>query len=191
MGDPVTTTMAVGSMGMSVLGGLSAASGARAQGAAASQMGMFQAGVAQMNARIARQNAEYADYQGEKEAAKYGMGAAQRMGEIKAAQGASGLDVNSGSSRDVQTSQSLVTNMDLSQIRENAAKAAYDYRVQATGFDMEALGATMGASNAVSAARTNATTSIISAASSVADKWMQGRQVGLRGGGKNVGVGGY
>jgi hypothetical protein len=181
MADPATIMAGVG-LGTSVLGGLSAASGARAAGSSANQMGMFQAGVAQMNARIARQNAEYADYAGEKEAHSYGMGAAQQMGKIKAGQGASGLDVGSGSAKDVQTSQSIVTSMDLAQIRENAAKAAYAYRTQASGFDMEAVGARVGGQNAMAASRINAQTSIIASASSVADKWLQGRQMGLLGG---------
>jgi hypothetical protein len=181
MADPVTTGMAAVGMGTSIFGAITGAQGARASGAAAQQMGMYQVGVAQMNARIARQNAEYADFQGEKEAHNYGMQAAQRMGHIKAAQGASGLDVNSGSAKDVQDSQSMVTSMDLAQLRQNAAKAAYDYRAQASAFDIEAMGAAMGAQNAVSASRINATTSIISGAASVADRWMQGRQVGLWG----------
>lgn len=186
MAGPATIMAGVG-MGSSILGGIMGAQGARAQGSAASQMSMFQMGVAQMNARIARQNAEYADYQGEVKANKYGMEAAQRMGHIKAAQGASGLDVGSGSAKDVQASQGIVTSMDLNQIRANAAKAAYDYRTQAAGFAMEAMGDAFGAANAMRASRINAGTSIISAASSVADHWFQGRQVGLWGTG-NVGV---
>ena len=171
------------SAGASIAGGLMQAAGARAAGDASSSMGMFQAAVAQRNAAIARQNAEYADYQGEKQAQTYGMGAAQRMGHIKAGQGASGLDVNSGSAKDVQASQSVVTTMDMNQIRENAAKAAFDYRVQASSFDMEAVGDMFGAQNARTAAGINANASIISSAGSVADKWLAGKNVGLWGGG--------
>lgn len=178
MADPATISAGVG-IGSTILGGIFGASGAQAQGQAAQQMGMFQAGIALRNAQIAKQNAVYASVQGEQEAMRYGMGARQAAGEIRAQQGASGLDVNTGSNATVRESQQLVSSMDMAQIRQNAAKAAYDYRVQASGFQTEALGDIMGAQNAMSAARMNAESSIIGTASSVASKWMEASKLGL------------
>ena len=186
MAPPILTAL---SMGTSVLGGILGASGANAQGSAASQMGMYQAGIAMQNAAIAKQNAEYESAQGEQSAAKYGMGARQRMGEIVTAQSASGLDVGSGSAKAVQDSQHLVSNMDMAQIRANAAKASFDYQVQAKSFEQQALLDIMGANNAKAASRTNALASIVGSASSVADKWLQASKVGMFGG-SNISLGG-
>ncbi len=167
------------SMGSSILGGIMGAGSSMAAGQAQSQMGFFQAAVAQRNAEIARQNADYASVQGEQAAMQYGMKARQQLGEIRAQQGVSGLDVNAGSARDVQTSQQIVSRMDIAQIRQNAAKAAYDYRVQASGFDTEAMMDVAGAQNALVAGKTNALASIVSGAGSVADKWLKGNQTGM------------
>lgn len=176
MADPATLTAV--SMGTSVLGGILGASSASSQGAAASSMGMYQAAIALQNQQIAKQNAAYATAEGEQSAAKYGMAARQRAGEIVSAQAASGLDVGSGSNKEVQESQHLVSQMDMAQIRQNAAKAAYDFKVQANSFGQEAMLDTMGANNARAASRTNALASIVGAASSVADKWLKMDQVG-------------
>ena len=178
--------LALASMGTSILGGILGASGASAAGSSASQLGMYQAGIAMQNAAIARQNATYASAEGEQSAAKYGMGARQRAGEIVAAQSASGLDVGSGSNKLVQESQHLVSSMDMAQIRANAAKAAFDYNTQAGAFSQEAMLDVMGANNAKAASRTNALASIVGSASSVAEKWMKASEVGMLGGKKQA-----
>lgn len=176
MADPATMTAI--SMGGSILGGIFGASGASASAAAQSQMGMYQAGIALQNAKIAKQNAVYESVQGEQSAMRYGMQARQRSGEILAGQSASGLDVGSGTNKQVQESQKIVSNMDMAQIRANAAKAAYDYRVQAKSYEQEAMMGMMGAKNAESAGRTNVLSSIIGSATSVADKWLKAKEVG-------------
>ena len=174
-----STALTAGSMGLSALGGILGASGARAQGSAASQLGMYQAGIALQNAAIAKQNSAYASAEGEQSAMKYGMEGRQRQGEIIGAQSASGLDIGSGSNKLVQDSQHLVSSMDMAQIRANAAKAAFDYQVQAKSFEQEATLDIMGAQNAKAASRTNALASIVGGASSVADKWMRARELGM------------
>jgi hypothetical protein len=132
-----------------------------------------------LNAKIAKQNADYAIMEGEQSAMKYGLGARQRKGEIIAAQSASGLDVRSGSARDVQISQDTVTKMDMDQIRRNAAKAAYDYSIEAGKYTAEAFGSVLAGQQAQKAAKVQAAGSIIGGASSVASKWLQGSQMGL------------
>lgn len=180
MAEP-TTIMAGAGLGTSILGSIFGASGASASGAAAGQMSQYQAGVALLNSKIAKQNADYAIMQGEQSAAKYGLGARQRKSEIIAGQSASGLDVTSGSARDVQISQDTVTKMDMDQIRQNAAKAAYDYSIEAGKYTAEAFGSILSGQQAKKAAKIQAASSIIGGASSVASKWLQGSQYGLFG----------
>lgn len=169
------------SMGTSIVGGLMGAQSALAAGRSQQQMGAFQASVALRNAQIAEQNATIADIQGEQTAMRIGMKGRQQAGEIVAQQGASGLDVNSGSAKQVQDSQHLVTSMDMAQIRQNAAKAAYDFGLQSRDLGLQAMMHAAGGNAAMSAARTDALASIVSSSGSVADKWLKGQQVGMWG----------
>lgn len=178
MTDPVSAV----AIGSSVLGGLTSASGASAAGQAGQQQANYQASVALMNAQIAQQNAEYAVQQGEQQSQKYGMGAAQQFGKIVTAQASSGLDVNSGSNKQVQDSQRLVTGMDLDQIRSNAAKTAYNFDVQATQDVAQASMDYKSGANQAAAGNINAASSILGTAGSVASKWMQSSQVSGSGG---------
>jgi hypothetical protein len=143
----------------------------------------YQAGVAQINAGIDKQNAEYALNQGEQQSVIEGLKAGQQAGAIRAAQGASGVDVNSGSAAAVQASQRGITAMDLTQIRTNAAKTAYDYNVKSVMDTNQASLDVMAGENAKTAGDINATSSILGSVSSVSSKWLQGSQAGLWGGG--------
>ena len=171
----------VGALGMfsTVLGGITQAQGHMAVGEAKRNTAMYQAGVARINASIAKQNATYTRSQGENSAWQVGLKASAQRGGIKTAQAASGLDVNSGSAKGVQDSHDLLTRMDLATVRANAAKAAYDLDVQASGFENQATLYEMGGENDMMAARINAQSSIIGTASSVADKWMRAGNVGM------------
>ncbi len=179
MADPATLGM-IG-IGSSVGGGLLGAFGAKKTGQAQQQMYNYQAQVAQINAQIDRQNAEYALNQGEQQAQQFGLHAAQQRGQIIANQGASGIAIGSGSNAEVVRSQNLLTRMDLTQIRSNAAKTAYDFNVKATMDLNQATLDTMAGQNAKLAGDINAASSILGTAGSVSSKWLQGKQMGMWG----------
>jgi hypothetical protein len=96
------------------------------------------------------------------------------MGLIKATQGSSGTDVNSGSATQVQASQRTVAGIDNAQIRSNAARTAYNYSTQATAYDNAA-------ENVKSSEGINLASSILGTTASVSSKWLQGQQMGLWG----------
>jgi len=180
MADPIS--LAAISIGSSVVGtGLSAA-GAASSASAQGQMYGYQAAVARLNQQIALQNADYARDQGEGQAQKYGMGARQQAGQIRAGQGASGLDVNSGSAKSVADSQHIVSRMDMDTIRANAAKTAYNYDVQAAQFGTQGKMYDSASANAKEAGAINVASSIVGGVGSVASKWLQGQTMGLWGG---------
>jgi len=166
-------------LGSTIAGGALGVGGNLFKGASEMQMYNYQAGIAQINAGIARKNAEYAYQKGDKEAEKYGIRAGQQAGQIKASQASSGLDVNFGSAKQVQDSQTKVAQTDMAQIRQNAAKVAYDYSMQAWGYDQEAKMKKAAGRNAMISGVINAAGSIVGTAGSVANKWLQGSQVGL------------
>lgn len=139
----------------------------------------YQAQMAKINERIAKQNAEYSFRAGEQEALRYGMQASQRMGNIRAAQGSSGVEATSGSAKEVQDSQRMVTSMDLGTIRENAWRRAYAYNVEATSYANQAKLYRQAGIQSLFAGGIDAAKSFIGSSASVADKWYQGQQVGL------------
>lgn len=166
-------------LGATVAGGLLSAFGASKQGSAQQSMYNYRAQVSRINAQINRQNAEWARTKGEAEATQYGMKAAQQRGAIKAAQGASGIDVNSGSAKEVQQSQEKIKSMDLATIRENAAKIAYDYESKAVMDENQAGLDTMAGNYAKEAGNLKSLESIIGTVSTVSSKWQQGKSIGL------------
>jgi cbb3-type cytochrome oxidase subunit 3 len=170
-------------LGSSLAGGIMSAFGAEKSGQAQQAMYNYQAQVARINSQIDQQNAEYAINQGEQQAQQYGLQAAQQYGKIVAGQAASGFDVNSGSNVDVQRSQRTISAMDLTQIRSNAAKTAYDYNVRSTMDTNQATLDVMAGQNAKLAGDIQATSSILGSVSSVSSKWLQGSQMGMFPGG--------
>jgi hypothetical protein len=160
-------------MAETMLGGLTSAFGNFAAGQAQEQMYNYQAGVARLDAQIARQNAQYATQVGELSAQRYGMMAGQRMGQITAAQSSSGLDIKSGSAVDVRASQKLVSAMDVAAVRSDAARTAYNYQVQGVQFDAQAQLDTLAGKNAATAGMVGAFGSIVGAASSITSGWLR------------------
>ena len=179
--DFTNSTMGYMGIGQTILGGITSAFGAYEQGQSEKKMYDYQKGVAQLNAQIAEQNAEYATQVGELQAGAYGWKAAQTLGNIKATQASHGLDVRSGSPLQVQQSQQLVSATDMAAIRSNAAKTAYNYRNEAAGATAQASAMDAAGSNAASASIVKASTSIMGAASSVDQQWLQGQKAGLWG----------
>lgn len=178
MANPLNAGLGAIGIGSTIFGSLTQAAGAQAAGQAQEQTNQFLGTQSFYNSEVATQNASLALQQGESEAQKYGMGAAQRLGQIKVSQASSGLDVNSGSALQVQKSQQLVSDIDLEQIRSNAAKTAYNFDVQSIQDKNQGQMYFMAGSNAAQAGTTNATSSIISGAGSVASKWLQSSQSG-------------
>lgn len=160
-------------------GSILSASGEKQKAAATSQMYTYQAGIADLNRRIALGNRDYSLYAGDEEAKRFGMKSRQVAGSIVAKQAASGVDVRSGSSVDVQKSQKQVSDLDMATIRNNAARKAYGYQLEADTATMQTSMYQAASSNSLEAGNIAAAGSLISGASSVSSKWLQGKQVGL------------
>ncbi len=179
MTDPAT----IGAIGIAGAAGgsLLSASGNLQKGESQSRMYTYQAGIADLNRRIALSNRDYAIYSGGEEAKRFGMKSAQVAGSIKAKQSASGIDVRSGSSVDVQQSQKAVSDLDMATIRNNAARKAYGFQVEADTDVLQTAAYTSAAADSLKAGNIAAAGSLISGASSVSDKWLAGNKAGLWG----------
>lgn len=173
------------------LGAVTGAIGSSYAGEAKANMYQYQAGVADINKKIASQNADYSRQVGEVKAQDSGLKTMFQVGKMKAAQGASGLDVNSGSASATRDSQTLIGQHDQATIRSNAARMAYGYDIEAVKYGAEADMDRMAASNAKQAGGLGAISSILGGAASVSSKWLQGSSAGAWGGSGGSSDGGY
>lgn len=171
--------IASASLGSSIFGGILSAKGKSDEYTSAAKQYDYQAGIALVNRDIALQNENYAYRAGESDALAYGLKAAKRAGEIKAGQGASGIDVGSESSVAVRKGQQEIAKLDLVTIRANAARTAYGYKADAVQYANQADLYKLAASDTRKAGKTAVLGSLVSTASSVSDKWLKGKTVGL------------
>lgn len=180
MADPLTLT-AIGIAG-SAAGGVLGAIGAKQQAGAQADVYSYQAGMARLNAQIARQNQNYATTTGELQAAESGMATRAQIGTTRARLGASGLAVNTGSAADVITSEGMIGDINQAVIRQNAARVAYGYKVEEAQDITQAGLYDASAKNVKTAGNINAMASLISGATGVSTKWLQAKQTGVFGG---------
>ena len=121
-----STIGTVASLGAAGIGALGSIEQSKASAASAG----YNAQVAQQNAQIATQNASFAGSQGQQEVAASGAQTKARIAATLANQGASGVDVNTGSDVNVRESEAKLGMLNALTIRSNAAKSAYGYQTQ-------------------------------------------------------------
>jgi hypothetical protein len=121
------------------------------------------------------QNAVRAEQQGDADAERQDLKTAQLMGSQRAALAAQGGDVNAGSDLDIVGDTARAGKLDELTIRNNAARHAYDFRVQAAGLGSQAGLYSAQASNAYSSLSTlpfSVGSSLLGSASNLGDKWL-------------------
>jgi hypothetical protein len=178
MADPVTAMAGVSIAG-SAIGGLVGGAGAKLSGDAAAAASTYKAGVAQLNQQINLQNANWALQSGDVQAMESGLKARSVIAQTKVAQSASGFDVNSGTNQAVRDTQSTVSQYDQNVIRFDAAKTAYGYESKAAMDSGEAALDLSAAGTEREAGTLGMISSYINAGTSVASKWLQGKQIGI------------
>ncbi len=166
-------------MAASVIGtGLSAVS-AISQGQAQSASANYQAQVARVNQQIQEQNATYERQKGDVEAQSQDMKNKAALGALSAAQGASGFDMNSGSSLDTRVSARELGRLDTLTVRNNAERRAHDFDIAAMNQGAQAgLYQAQGKTSQM-AGYLGAASSLIGGVSSVSDKWLKFQNAGL------------
>jgi hypothetical protein len=187
--------LAVVGMATTAAGGIMGAIGAEMKGGAASAQARYQQGLATLNAKIMRQNEDYARFSGETEAQQKDMRNRQIIAQTRAAQGASNIDVGGMSQTAVRAGEFQVAAEDAAIIRSNAAKRAYGFEVEAQEAELQSTMYDYAAQQAGKGADIEAITSILggaskvagmgmdyyskfgsSSSSSAADKWVQAGQ---------------
>lgn len=176
--------LAIGSTILTMVGGGLSAYGKYQQGQSAAEMYNYRAGMADYNAKIAAQNAEYAINAGQQEAAQHGLKVGAQIGETRARYGASNIAVDEGSAKDVVDSERRIGQIDTANILNNAARVAYGYQVKEQQETQQASLLRSAASDSKKAGAIAAISSLAGTAGSVAGKWLQyGQSFGTGSGG--------
>jgi hypothetical protein len=142
-------------------------------GITSSEAASYQAQVAKNNAIIANQNANYSEAAGQAQAEATGLKGAAKAGNVKASIAANNIDVNSGSAKNVETSEAETNQLNTEAVLNNAALQSYGYRTQATGYTAQAGLEQFESETAIPAAVVGAGGNLLSQASSVGFKWGQ------------------
>lgn len=118
-------------MGIGTAIAVAGITGAAVSAAGAVHQGLYSAAVARNNAKISEQNAAYATEAGNQSAQITSLQSAAEGGSLKANQGASGVDVNTGSAVSVQAGQRAAGQLETETTLHNALLSAYGYQTQA------------------------------------------------------------
>lgn len=112
------------------ISGISSIGTGYSQAQAFKATGRYQKSLADTNAAMTDLAGEQTLQAGDINASRKNLQTKARVGEELAQQGASGVDVGSGSAALVRSGTSLVGNIDELTIRNNAARAAFGYKIQ-------------------------------------------------------------
>lgn len=159
-------TLAIASIGSSILGGVTSAVGSFMGGQSAAAAHNYRA-------QVARNQAQYARQVGIREAEAQQMRTASVLGQQQAAQAASGLDTQFGSALDVRASTAQMGKLDELTILNNAALKAW-------GLEEEAKLDKFRAKQARTSSYLDVGKSLLGSVSSVSDKWFAFQQAGIR-----------
>jgi hypothetical protein len=179
--DPVT--LAVVGLGASALGTGVTVLGQMKSAQASADTARYQAQVNINNQLIAQQNARYAVTAGQTNAQAQDFRTRSLIGQEEAAQGASGVDLTTGSPKAVVESTRQLGRLDTLNTVQKSNLEAYGYTTQATGFGAEAQLERQKAGYATTAGIIGSTGTILGGASSFASKWNSFRNEGLLPGG--------
>lgn len=166
-------------MGATAGGGILSAFGSISSGIANQNMFDYQSAIANINAQIDRQNAQYAIDTGNQQNLELGLKQGQQLGQQKTALASSGFDIRSGSAAQVIASQESLNRLDQTILRSNTTKTAYNFETQASTAEQQAQMYTLAGENSFQAGLIGAGSSILGSASSVSREWLQGNQVNL------------
>jgi len=161
---PLLIGLGIAGLGLQTYGTIQAGRAQTAAGEASKRIGEAQAGLAEMNAQIADLQAEDARSRGHLDAQRYRQQVRTLLGEQRAAIGASGIDVGTGTAVDVQVDTEMLGELDARTILLNADREAWGYDVEATDLRARAEILRQEGANAAEIGRANARASYISGA---------------------------
>ncbi len=171
-------TLGILSLAGTLVGGAVSMLGQMQQQQAAQAQANYQAQVARNNKIIADQNAAYSRQAAAAQESRQNEKTAALVGAARAAQASNGLDVNSGSALDVQSSAEMLGQLDAASIRSAGARQARAYEDQGRGFQDQA-GLYALQANAAGPSALGMFGSLLGTAGAVSSKWLQYQNAGV------------
>lgn len=107
-----------------------------AQANSANSQGKYESNIYGINASLASRQADDAFVRGREAEYRSRIGTRRLIGKQRAALGAQGIEIDSGSGADIQDDAVAMGALDVMTIRNNAAREAWGYNVQAEGYRM-------------------------------------------------------
>lgn len=166
-----TTTLAYLAIGSGIAGTGMSMYGSYQQGQQQAAQARYQAQIAANNAQIANQNAKDTEAAGAAEEQRKRIENSQRTSALRAAAGASGVDVGTGSALDSFADATMIGEYDALSVRNNYQRQANAYYQQAANFTNDSALYRQAASNATGNALTGMAGSLLSGAGQVASSW--------------------
>lgn len=143
------------------------------EGQATSEADSYKAAVANNNAAIATRDSKLTIQAGETAAVNKGLQTRAAVGAEKANQGASGVDVNTGSAVATRAGTAEIGMLDALTTRSNAAKDAYSQEVQAENYTTQGVLDKFAGEQAETAGAIGAAGTLLSGASTVGSNYAQ------------------
>ena len=157
----------------SFMGAETQAAGAEYSGRAQAAMYNYQAAVADLNAKLAKQDADYARAAGEVDVQKAGLAGGQEIGGARAAYAAGNIDASSGSAALVVRSEEAAIQENEEIAEANRVKTAYGFEVKSAEDTAQAGAYRSAAQTSIVAGQLGAEASILGGVASVASKFGQ------------------
>lgn len=151
------------------------------QGQSANKQAQYSATISRRNAVMAERAAVDALDKGTRDEASIRMQYKQLKGRQRAAFAANGVVVDQGSALDIVMDTVALGEYDAITTRNNAAKEAFNLREQGDQFNSQAWMQTLAGRDAQTAGYIGAGSTLLSGASTVADKWYQYREISAKG----------
>lgn len=170
-GGLASTLSTVGMIGAG-LSGVTGTIGALTTAGAQKSAAQYQAAVAENNQILAGRNSAAASQRAQANYQSLALKEASELGKITTAQASSGIDINSGSAVGVRESQHMLDQLDALTIASNVQREIYGYNIQGGSFGSQAELERSQAGQATAAGAINATSSILSGATGVANQYL-------------------
>lgn len=177
MCEPTTIIMGI-SLGASLLGGLSAAEGQKAEGDAAAASGRFNRIAAQNAALVARQNAGRAGEIGAERVADLAEEGRFVTGRALTQLAANGVVVGDGSALDLTEDIAARTRRNVARTRQETVERQTGFIAQAGDLETRGLLDEAEGLNALRASRVRARTTLLNTGANVASSWYDYSKIG-------------
>lgn len=141
----------------------------RRAASAAERQGNYEGDLLEQNAGLADIQAQDTLARGREDEGRQRRSNRQLAGSQRAALAASGVDINSGSAQDVVDSDAALGEFDAMTIRNNAARQAWGYQVQAADYRRNAAMARAGGHETTRSLRNGSVTTLLTGAADLAN----------------------